>query len=76
MWSSNPQERLKQGTAHPRGRAILIDEGLLHQPQQGVPTFVKARPAAIGVPEALTRAQDAHRTLGVELEALAAALGD
>ena len=55
---------------------ILINEGLLHQPQQGVPTYVKARPAAIGVPETLARVQEAHRALGAELQALAAALGD
>ena len=50
----------------------LVREGLLSQPEQGISTHVTARPAAPDARDIVTRARFAHRTLGEELERLAA----
>jgi DNA-binding transcriptional regulator YhcF (GntR family) len=52
---------------------VLVHEGLLSQPEQGISTHVIARPTAPDSRTAITRAQAAYRTLGEELERVAAA---
>jgi DNA-binding transcriptional regulator YhcF (GntR family) len=51
---------------------VLVDERLLSEPQQGIPTHVIARPAALDAHEALDRLRGTYRSLGDELEQLAA----
>jgi DNA-binding GntR family transcriptional regulator len=45
------------------GEQILVGEGLLAQPQQGIPTRVIKTPDAPGLREALARVREAHRQL-------------
>jgi len=52
----------------------LVDERLLSEPQQGIPTNVIARPAALDAREALDRLRGTYRSLGDELEQLAATM--
>jgi len=51
---------------------ILVDEGLLSKPEQGIPTRVIARPAPIDAREAIAQARHTYRSLGEQLERLAA----
>jgi hypothetical protein len=51
---------------------VLVEEALLSAPEQGISTRVIARPAALGAREALDRLRGAYRSLGEELEQLAA----
>ena len=53
----------------------LADQGWLNQPRQGLWTRVATRPDP-DPRELLIQAQEAHRTLGVKLEALATALAE
>lgn len=52
---------------------VLVAEGLLSRPGQGVSTHVTARPVGPDAREVITRARAAYRTLGEELERVAAA---
>lgn len=51
---------------------VLVEEGLLSAPEQGISTSVIAQPAVLGAREALGRVRAAYRSLGEELEQLAA----
>lgn len=53
---------------------ILVEERLLSEPQQGIPTHVIARPAELDAREALDRLRGTYRSLGDELEQLAAVM--
>jgi DNA-binding transcriptional regulator YhcF (GntR family) len=54
---------------------ILVGEGLLSRPEQGISTRVISRPAGLDAREALGQVRAAYRTLGEELEHLEAAPG-
>lgn len=53
---------------------ILVAERLLSEPQQGISTHVIAKPAALDAREALDRLRGTYRSLGDELEQLAAVM--
>jgi DNA-binding GntR family transcriptional regulator len=55
---------------------ILVWEGLLSQPQQGISTHVLRKPPALDAREALARVKAAYRALGEELEHLSASLDE
>jgi DNA-binding transcriptional regulator YhcF (GntR family) len=52
---------------------ILVDKGLLAEPEQGIPTRVIARPAPLDARDALALVRTTYRSLGEQLERLAAA---
>lgn len=52
---------------------LLVEEGLLSKPEQGISTYVTARPAAPDTRDVAARARAAYHALGEELERLAAA---
>lgn len=52
---------------------ILVDKGLLAEPEQGIPTRVTARPAPLDARDALALVRTTYRSLGEQLERLAAA---
>jgi DNA-binding transcriptional regulator YhcF (GntR family) len=54
---------------------ILVDKGLLAEPEQGIPTRVIARPAPLDARDALALVRSTYRSLGEQLERLAAAAG-
>ena len=54
---------------------ILVSEGLLSEPEQGISTRVISRPAALSARESLGRLRAAYRSLGEEVEHLEAAPG-
>ena len=51
---------------------ILVDKGLLAKPEQGIPTRVIARPAALDARDALAQLRATYRSLGEQMEHLAA----
>lgn len=51
---------------------ILVDKGLLARPEQGIPTRVLARPAPLDARDALSQLRTTYRSLGEQLERLAA----
>jgi hypothetical protein len=55
---------------------VLVDERLLSEPQQGIPTQVIGKPAALDAREALDSLRGTYRSLGDELEQLAAVMPD
>src|ERR1700692_2374921 len=50
---------------------VLVEEGLLSEPEQGISTRVIARPGASDSRDAATKARIAYRALGEQLERLA-----
>jgi len=54
---------------------ILVEEGLLSKPEQGISTRVIAKPAAPDAGDAIDKARLAHRSLGEHLERLAEITG-
>jgi len=50
---------------------ILVDEGLLSEPEQGISTRVMARPAPLDARQAIAQARQTYRSLGEQLERLA-----
>lgn len=50
---------------------ILVDEGLLSKPEQGISTRVIARPAPLDARQAIAQARQTYRSLGEQLERLA-----
>jgi DNA-binding transcriptional regulator YhcF (GntR family) len=50
---------------------ILVDEGLLSKPEQGISTRVIARPAPLDARQAIAQARQTYRALGEQLERLA-----
>lgn len=65
--------RVSFGTVR-AAQQILVCEGLLSQPEQGVSTRVLRKPPALDTRETLRRLRAAYRSLGEELEHLAATL--
>ena len=51
---------------------VLVDKGLLAEPEQGIPTRVIARPAPLDARDALALIRTTYRSLGEQLERLAA----
>src|SRR5258708_40013848 len=54
---------------------ILVEEGLLSEPEQGISTRVIARPGASDSRDAAAKARIAYRALGEQLARLAASIG-
>ena len=54
---------------------ILVGQGLLSEPEQGISTRVVGKPPALDAHEALGRIRSTYRSLGEELEHLAATPG-
>ena len=63
--------RVSFGTVR-AAQQILVDKGLLAKPEQGIPTRVTARPAPLDARDALAQFRVTYRSLGEQLERLAA----